>query len=190
MAMGKSSQRAVWFLAGFLLVSGWILPSSTIIRAQQGGTVRYVYDNNGRLRAVISPNGEAAIYEYDPAGNITAIRRNTADTLEVLGFSPSEGVPGTQVTITGTGFGAGVNSVAFNGTAAQIVSVNGPVVIAIVLDGAATGPIAVTTPQGSTTTSQDFIVKGIKLTPTSVNLDYAQKVQYTALVFPALPISP
>src|SRR5262245_12658874 len=84
----------------------------------QGGETRSVYDDNGRLRGVIAPNGEANVYEYDLAGNITAIRRNTANTLEAIGFSPREGAPGTRVTIVGTGFGNGVNVVAFNGTAA------------------------------------------------------------------------
>src|SRR5689334_11471882 len=100
------------------IILGYFLVVTTAY-AQQGGLSRYVYDNNGRLHAVVSPNGEAAIYEYDPAGNITVIRRNTASSLEVLGFSPLEGIPGTQVTITGTGFGGGVSAVAFNGTAAQ-----------------------------------------------------------------------
>jgi len=135
-----------------------ILTAASSSGYAQGSTTRYVYDDNGRLRAVIAPNGEANIYEYDAAGNITAIRRNTASTLEVLGFSPKEGVPGTQVTIIGTGFGGGVNAVAFNGTAAQIVSVNAPLVVVTAPNGVTTGPITVTTPQGTATTAQPFVV--------------------------------
>lgn len=165
-------------------ILGCVLMFSTA-KAQQGGLTRYVYDDNGRLHAVISPAGEAAIYEYDPAGNITAIRRNTATTLEVLGFSPIEGIPGTQVTITGTGFGGGVTAVAFNGTAAQIVSVNAPVVIVSVPDGATTGPITVTTPQGNTTTAQSFTIKGIKVTPAVTSVNSGQTRQFTAMIFPA-----
>ena len=52
--------------------------------AQQGWTTSYVYDDNGRLHAVISPSGEAVVYEYDAAGNITSIRR-------LAGFSAAEG---------------------------------------------------------------------------------------------------
>src|SRR5262249_8459551 len=90
-----------------------LLTDATMCAYAQGGSTRYVYDNNGRLKAVIAPNGEANIYEYDPAGNITAIRRNSAATLELLSFSPLQGVPGDQVTIVGTGFGSGVNAVSF-----------------------------------------------------------------------------
>lgn len=150
----------------------------------QGGATRYVYDDNGRLRAVVAPNGEANVYQYDATGNITAIRRNTATTLEVLGFSPRVGVPGTQVTIVGTGFGGGINAVAFNGTAAQIVSTNAPVVVVNVPNGATTGPISVTTAQGSTTTAQSFVVRGVKLTPIAASLNPSQTVQFTAQVFP------
>lgn len=166
------------------IILGYLLVFTTSY-AQQGGLSRYVYDNNGRLHAVISPNGEAAIYEYDAAGNITAIRRNTASLLEVLGFSPLEGIPGTQVTIVGTGFGGGVSAVAFNGTTAQIVSVNAPVVIVTVPDGATTGLITVTTPQGSTNTSQPFTLKGIKVTPAVTSVNSSQTKQFSATIFPA-----
>lgn len=161
------------------------LTIAAAVNAQQGGLTRYVYDDNGRLRAVISPNGEAAIYEYDPAGNITAIRRNAAGALELLGFSPIEGMPGTQVTIFGTGLGGGVTAVAFNGTAAQIVSVNAPVVTVTVPDGATTGPITVTTSQGSATTARPFVIKGIKVTPQAAGLNPGQTAQFSAMVFPA-----
>jgi YD repeat-containing protein len=151
---------------------------------QQGGATRYAYDDNGRLRAVIAPNGEANVYEYDAAGNITAIRRNTAATLEILTFSPREGVPGTQVTIVGTGFGGGVNAVSFNGAGAQIVSADAPVIIATVPNGATTGPIAVTTPQGATTTAQPFVVRGVQLAPSMASLNHGQTQQFTATVYP------
>lgn len=161
------------------------LTIAAAVNAQQGGLTRYVYDDNGRLRAVISPNGEAAIYEYDPAGNITAIRRNAAGALELFGFSPIEGMPGTQVTIFGTGLGGGVTAVAFNGTAAQIVEVNAPVVTVTVPDGATTGPITVTTPQGSAATARPFVIKGIKVTPQAAGLNPGQTAQFSAMVFPA-----
>lgn len=98
-------------------------------RAQRGGTTRFVYDDNGRLTAVISSNGEAALYDYDPAGNFTAIRRISADTLTLLAFFPHEGGAGDEVTFAGTGFSAGVTSVSFSGVAAQIASVTPSAVV-------------------------------------------------------------
>src|ERR1044071_4912002 len=99
------------------------------VAAQQGGTTRYVYDDNGRLIAVVSPTGEAAVYEYDAAGNFTAIRRISAHTLVLLAFCPHEGGAGDQVTFVGTGFNAGVTSVSFNGASATIIEVSPSAVI-------------------------------------------------------------
>lgn len=59
--------------------------------AQQGGEANYYYDANDRLTAVLSPTGEAAIYNYDPAGNFTSITRRAANELSVIDFTPGSG---------------------------------------------------------------------------------------------------
>lgn len=132
------------------------------LAAQQGGTTTYVYDDNGRLHAVISPTGEAAVYEYDAAGNITAIRRLAADALIIFGFSPHEGLPGDQVTFSGVGFAGGVNAVSFNGVNGRIVAANASSLVAEVPEGATTGLVTITTPSASATTLQPFVLRGGK----------------------------
>src|SRR5215470_991686 len=97
-----------------LLLLFWVSTSLSAI-AQQPTTTRYIYGNNGRLRAVVAPNGDAAIYDYDPAGNITAIRRLGAEGFAFLSFTPDIGAIGDRVTLYGVNIGIGVNSVAFNG---------------------------------------------------------------------------
>jgi YD repeat-containing protein len=176
-AIARNPCRALAALAVIIILAGVCSP------AFAQSTARYVYDDNGRLRAVIAPNGEANIYEYDAAGNFTSIRRNTATTLEVLDFSPREGAPGTTVTIIGTGFGNGVTAVSFNGTAAQIVSVNTPQVVVTVPSGATTGPLTVTTPTGSATTTRHFTVRGITVTPPTADVLSQRNVQFTATSF-------
>lgn len=94
-----------------LLLGSFLTPATRAFQA--GGTTYYVYDDNGRLVAVVSPAGEAAVYEYDAAGNFTALRRIATDTLQLLSFFPQEGGAGDQITFVGTGFGAGVTSVSF-----------------------------------------------------------------------------
>ena len=166
-------------LTGLLLVSIYaVIPA--LVMAQ--GTTSYVYDDNGRLHAVISPSGEAAVYEYDAAGNFTAIRRLTANDLVLFLFSPHSGLPGDLVTFTGVGFGAGVSAVSFNGTAAQIVAVTPPTVVAQVPQGATTGPITITTPNGSVTTPVPFTVEGIRLSPSTIELLSGDSAQFTATV--------
>jgi len=152
------------------------------VAAQQGVTTRYVYDDLGRLRAVISPAGEAAVYEYDPAGNFTAIRRLAADALELLEFSPKTGLPGDRVTLIGVGFGAGVNSVTFNGSAAQVVSANANVIVTAVPQGATTGPITVSAPKGTVTSRAPFVIRGVRVSPATAKPLPGQTVQFTAIV--------
>ena len=146
--------------------------------AQQGGTSTFVYDDDGRLHAVLSPTGEAAIYEYDASGNFTAIRRLTPNDLELLSFTPREGPVGTRVSIFGTGFNQGVSSVAFNGLTAQIVTTSLVSVIAIVPQGATTGPISVVTPRGTISTTTPFTVRGIRLSPEVVTLPASDSVKF------------
>lgn len=70
------------------------------VAAQQGGVANYFYDGNGRLTAVLSPTGEAAIYNYDPAGNFTSITRRAANELSIIDFTPGTGA--AQITISPT----------------------------------------------------------------------------------------
>lgn len=168
----------------YLLVAIMIVAISSVTTviglAQQVGTTRYTYDENGRLRAVIAPNGEANVYEYDAAGNITSIRRLNSNSLELLDFSPRIGGPGTQVTIIGTGFGAGVNAVSFNGAVAQIISNGSSLLVVAVPPNATTGPISVTTSLGSANTALPFTVRGISVNPSSFTLVAGQAVQFTS----------
>ncbi len=156
------------------------LAMTAVCWAQQGGTTRYVYDDNNRLRAVISPTGEAAVYEYDPAGNFTAIRRLAADTLEVLDFSPKAGVPGDKITIIGVGFNTTGTAVSFNGIAATNAQVSAPTIIAEVPPGATTGPITVTNARGTVMTARPFFVEGVVIRPSQSTVLAEQQVQFSA----------
>jgi YD repeat-containing protein len=158
--------------------------SLSVTAQQQGNTTRYVYDENGRLHAIISPSGEAVVYEYDAAGNITSIRRLAADALVLFSFEPREGLPGDQVTFTGGGFGGGVSNVSFNGVSARVVSVSNSTVVAEVPEGATTGPVTITTPRGSVTTATPFTVAGLRVSPAFAKVDFGQSAQFTAQVFP------
>lgn len=154
-----------------------------VARAQQAGATRFVYDNNGRLTAVISPNGEAAVYGYDAAGNFTAVRRIGADTLTLLAFAPHEGGGGDEVTFVGTGFNAGVTSVSFNGSSAQIASATPSAVIAIVPDAATTGPVTIVTPRGTLITPVPFtVVSRVRVLPSAATLLAGDTVAFTAVV--------
>lgn len=123
--------------------------------------VSYIYDSAGRLIAVVdSAQNSAAIYQYDAVGNLLSITRQSAAIVSVIDFAPGSGPAGTPVAIHGTGFSptASSNSVSFNGVAANVVSASPTEIVATVPAGATTGPIAVTSPGGSATSSASFIV--------------------------------
>lgn len=75
----------------------------------------------------------------------------------VTSFSPTSGQVGTSVTISGSNL-TGATAVAFNGTAATFTVVSDTQVNATVPSGATSGPITVTTPNGTATSSTSFSV--------------------------------
>ncbi|HKQ52749.1 MAG TPA: RHS repeat domain-containing protein [Pyrinomonadaceae bacterium] len=179
--------RKRWLRTFAALVFAIVCTAATlsVTAQQQGTTTRYVYDENGRLHAVISPTGEAVVYEYDAAGNITSIQRLAADALALFAFSPHEGLPGDHVTFVGTGFGDGVSNVSFNGVSAEVISVAPSVVVAAVPEGATTGLVTITTPRGSVSTATPFTIAGLRVTPSFARIDFGQTGQFTAQVFPS-----
>ena len=77
--------------------------------------------------------------------------------------SPSEGPPGSPVTIKGTNFGAtqGNSYVTFNGVkATQYVSWTDTEIVVIVPEGATSGPVQVVTSAGGSNTDKDFTPEG------------------------------
>jgi len=132
----------------------------------QAPSVYYVYDELNRLIAVVDQHGDAATYTYDAVGNILRIDRFDAAGLAggaaISLFTPSAGAVGSTVQVFGRGFGAtiGQNSLFFNGRLTTITAAAPNRLVAIVPAGATTGPITVTAPAGSATSSRVFRVLG------------------------------
>lgn len=128
--------------------------------ASTAADISYVYDDAGRLRAVIDSASDTAIYAYDAVGNLTAITRQASSTLAVIHFTPSSAPAGTTVTIYGTGFSAtpASNTVKFNDTAATVLTASTTVLTANVPSGATSGPISVTVGASTATSSASFTV--------------------------------
>jgi uncharacterized repeat protein (TIGR01451 family) len=74
----------------------------------------------------------------------------------ITGFSPSHGLPGTNVAIHGINFLGG--SARFNGINASIVSLNNTQMIATVPANAHTGPITVAGPAGTNNSVEQFVL--------------------------------
>ena len=142
--------------------------SNGFVYGLNNGPVNYYYDDLGRLVGVIDVNSNAAEYSYDAVGNILAISRYTSSQVSIINFSPDTGPTGTQVTINGTGFSstASQNTVTFNGVAATVSKAAKTQLIAVVPSSATSGPIEVTSPNGSATSSASFTVTSGSGVPT------------------------
>lgn len=140
--------------------------------ASAQSNITYVYDDLGRLVAVIDPSGDTARYYYDAVGNLLSITRASSSQVSVLYFSPAKGPVGTQVTIYGTSFSTtpSQNTVQFNGIAATVVSSTATQIVATVPSSATTGAISVTAPAGSATSATSFTVTADAGQPTISNV--------------------
>jgi hypothetical protein len=79
------------------------------------------------------------------------------DVSQTIGFSPAQGAAGTIVQITGTRF-SHVSSVRFNGVATLFVVKSPTSITAVVPLLGTSGPISVTTSEGTSTSATNFIV--------------------------------
>jgi len=153
---------------GNVVVTVGGISSNGFLFTLNNGPVSYVYDDLGRLAAVIDVNGNAAEYAYDAVSNIQSISRFTSAQVSIINFSPESGLVGTAVTINGTGFSstATQNTVKFNGTATVVSSATNSQLQVTVPTGATNGPISVTSPSGSATSTQTFTVTSSNGVPT------------------------
>lgn len=134
------------------------------------GPIAFVYDVLGRISSVVDPGGNKAVYQYDASGNLLSIANTSSNITYVTGFSPTSSAVGTPVTIYGTKFSAtpSQNTVKFNGTTATVVSSTVSQIVANVPSGATTGPITVTAPAGTATSTSSFTVRN-SASPTITN---------------------
>jgi hypothetical protein len=88
---------------------------------------------------------------------LAALADPAAAAPSISGFSPTNGPAGCQVIISGSGF-SGVTAATFNGHGATFTQNSSTQITATVPASATTGPIGVTQPNGTATSSNDFTV--------------------------------
>jgi len=144
-----------------------VLVSCVSVRAQ-APSIQYVYDQLGRLIAVVDLHGDTVRYLYDEAGNLLSIQRHASSHISIISFSPDSGPVGTTVTISGTGFSliTGEDLVMFHGVAASVVGASVTQLVAVVPAGATSGQIDVSVPDGSAKSSAPFTVAADSGSPT------------------------
>lgn len=154
-------------------------------------TTVYIYDELRRLKAVINPSGETAVYAYDAAGNLVSITRQLSTVVSIIEFTPDRGSTGASVTIYGTGFSLtpNQNAVSFNGVAATVTAASATQLITSVPAGATSGPISITTPTGSAVSTATFeVVNALSITSFTPTIGTAgTAVQITGTDFDPTP---
>jgi hypothetical protein len=118
--------------------------------------------NSATQITVTVPNGATTglIAVTSPLGTGTSATNFTIPPAPVItSFSPTAGVPGTVVVLTGTNF-TGATQVTFNGTVAPVFTVNSATQITVTVPtGATTGYLTVTTPNGIGISTTRFTVQ-------------------------------
>jgi hypothetical protein len=123
-----------------------------------GTGASFVVTNNTTIGAIV-PAGFSTgpISVTTPAGTTNSSSLFYAPPI-ITSFSPTHGLPGTNVVISGSNF-LGASMVRFNGTNASFTApTNNTKLIAVVPNGAQTGPITIVTPAGTNTSATNFVL--------------------------------
>ena len=131
-----------------------------LVTTVQASASSYVYDAQGRLRAVTNSAGGASAYLYDAVGNLLQIQTLAAGQLALFTFAPVAGAVGSTVTIQGNGFSTtpASNIVKFNGVAATVTSATATQLTVKVPASATTGLISLTVASSTVTSDSAFTV--------------------------------
>jgi hypothetical protein len=127
-----------------------------------GATAAFTVGSDTQITATV-PSGATSgpITVSGPNGSATSSSSFSvtpaATAPSISGISPTSGPPGTVIVITGSAF-TGATSVTLNGRAISYTVVSDTQIRATVPNGAKSGPIRVTTPGGTATSTAGFTV--------------------------------
>jgi len=140
-----------------------------------GGTAVASFTVNSvtQITAVVGSGATGMVSVTTPGGTANSTSTFTFVAVPtVTSFTPTSGVTGTSVTITGTNL-SGSTTVKFGGTAAAGFTVNSATQITATVGSGATGTISVTTPGGTANSTSTFTFVApptvTSFTPTSGN---------------------
>lgn len=127
-----------------------------------GGTAAasYTVDSPTTISAVVGNGSSGEVAVTTPSGTGTLVGFTFDPPPSITSFSPTSGLEGTTITITGTDFDAtpSNNIVQFNGTVATVTSSTTTQITTTVPVGATTGPISVEVNDQTGTSSSSFVV--------------------------------
>jgi hypothetical protein len=125
-----------------------------------GAAASFTLSSEGQLYAKVPAGATTGTISVTTANGTAASAATftvTPPKPEISGTSPGGGAVGSSVSIGGHGF-TGATSVKFNGVAASFTVGSDGLITAVVPAGATSGPVSVTTPNGTATSSSSFTV--------------------------------
>ena len=125
-----------------------LVGTNAVGSAQQGATVSLSADGNTAIEGGFVDNSNAG----------AAWVFTVAATPTISSFTASSGAVGTLVTITGTNFLTNQLALTIGGVSAIAISNTGTSLVAMVMPGATTGTVVVTTAGGTATSASNFTV--------------------------------
>jgi hypothetical protein len=170
---GGGGQPTAPLISSFSPVSGQVGDTVTISGSRLSGTTTVLFNGSNATFNNVSDTSVVATVPMGAttgpivlatsqgiatsANNFTVVVPTAPPT--ITGFTPISGGVETNVTITGTNFISGGTTVKFNDTnASSVTFVSSTTIKTVVPMGATTGPISVTTANGTAISAEDFIV--------------------------------
>lgn len=147
-----------------------------------GGVVAssFIVNSATQITAVVGSGASGNVNIATPGGVVAKSGFTFLSAPTISSFTPTSGITGTTVTITGTNL-SGATSVKFGGVAASSFIVNSATQITAVVGSGASGSVSVTTP-GGTATLAGFTYSLPTPTITSFTPTSAKKAQTVTII--------
>ena len=151
--------RTDWAKSDYVTIAGHNFTGATSVKFN-GLSASFSIASDSQLYAKVPTGATSGPISVSTANGTTT--SEAAFTVapaapEISGTSPGSGTVGSSVSIGGRGF-TGATSVKFNGVAASFTVNADGLITAVVPAGASSGPVSVTTPNGTATSSASFTV--------------------------------
>lgn len=174
-----------------VMISGRNLTGTTAVTFNGTAATAFVISNDTTINATVPGNvitGPIAV--TTPAG-VAPSSAVFYGAPQIASFTPTHGLPGTNVTINGVNFLGG--AVQFGGLKAATVSLNNTQIVATVPSGAQTGPISVLGPAGTNVSAGNFTLDymsnlQVSITNSPNPVLVGDTLTYTIVIFNAGPL--
>lgn len=144
-----------------IVITGKNFLNASAVRFNGTDATSFVVNANTQITAVLPTNVTSGVVNVVAPGGQISSTSNFLVLPTISNFSPTNGNIGTAVTIGGTGFNSGTPVVKFGGTNAVVNTFSYSQITTTVPTNAPSGPISVTTSNGTDTGTIFYLPPGI-----------------------------